>query len=386
VKYRVEFGTRSGGKEIVLEKVGDLVCGDAFLIEGQSNAACYDVGSNPPCETNEWIRTYGRAPGGDAKTRVNLWRRAGWKDGQSENAVAVGWWGMELAKRLHASQKIPIFVLNGAVGGTRIDQHQRNPENPADPATIYGRWLWRLQQARLTHGIRAILWHQGENDQPADTPDGDYGWKTYQRYFIEMAAGWRRDMPNARRYLMFQIWPNSCGMGKDGSGDLIREKQRTLPALFSNLSIMSTLGIRPPGGCHFPLEGYNEFARLMQPLVERDVYGKKPAAPITPPNLLGAEVAAPDTLTLHFDQPVKWIDALVSQFYLDGEKDKIAGGSVAGNVLTLKLKEPLKSKTITYLKEAVWSQDNLLWGENGIAALTFCEVPFFSAKNAMPKR
>ena len=143
---------------------------------------------------------------------------------------------------------------------------------------------------------------------------------------------------------------------------------------------MSTLGIRPAGGCHYPLEGWAEFARLIQPLIERDFYGKKPVASITPPNLQGVIVTAPDTLTLHFDQPLRWDDRLVSQFYLDGEKDKITSGSFEGNVLTLKLKEPLKTKTITYLKEADWNQDNLLMGENGIAALTFCEETIMAAK------
>jgi len=33
------------------------------------------------------------------------------------------------------------------------------------------------------------------------------------------------------------------------------------------------------------------------------------------------------------------------------------------------------ARTITYLKEIAWSQDTLLNGANGIAALTFCEVP-----------
>ena len=51
------------------------------------------------------------------------------------------------------------------------------------------------------------------------------------------------------------------------------------------MSIMSTLGIKPPGGCHFPLEGWTEFARMIQPLIERDFYGKKPAESITPPDL-----------------------------------------------------------------------------------------------------
>jgi hypothetical protein len=399
VKYRVEFGTLNGGKETMLDKVGDLVCGDAFLIEGQSNAEALDLReeAQKPRETNEWIRTFAGPKGGDDGTawvrdyekkteqaggkRPSLWRLAVWQQKPPEHDARIGWWGMELAKRLVQSRQVPICIINGALGGTRIDQHQRNPANPADLSTIYGKWFWRLQQARLTHGIRGILWHQGENDQPADTPDGDYGWVNYHRYFIEMAAGWRRDLPNARRYFVFQIWPNSCGMGgRDGAGDRLRERQRTLPALFSNLSTMSTLGIRPPGGCHFPREGYDEFARLMHPLIERDAYGQKPAAPITPPNLQSATVTAPDTIALHFDQPVKWNDALTSQFYLDGEKDRIASGSVAGSVLTLKLKEPLREKTITYLKEASWSQDNLLWGENGIAALTFCEVAIAQTK------
>jgi hypothetical protein len=60
---------------------------------------------------------------------------------------------------------------------------------------------------------------------------------------------------------------------------------------------------------------------------------------------------------------------------LDGEKDLVASGTVNGNVLTLKLKEASAATKITYLKEIKWNQDTLLNGANGIAALTFCEVP-----------
>lgn len=392
VKYRVEFGTRSGGTETVLHKVGNLLCGDAFLIEGQSNAEALDLPWETPRETSEWVRTYGGPLGRDTDgegwvrertkkaggKRPNLWFPAVWKFKPPEHEVFVGWWGMELGKRLVESQKVPVCLINGALGGTRIDQHQRNPRNPADLSTIYGRWLWRLQQAKLTHGIRAVIWHQGENDQPADGPSGDYGWKNYHHYFIEMSAGWKRDLPNVKHYYAFQIWPDSCAMGgKDGAGDRLREQQRTLSDLFSNLSVMSTLGVRPPGGCHFPKDGYTEFARLLQPLIERDIYGKKPSKSITPPNL--KRVAFPnaqrDTLTLEFDQPVVWKEELSSQFFLDGTKGQVASGSVQGAKLTLKLKAPSTAKTITYLKEVAWNQGMLLVGENGIAALTFCEVP-----------
>jgi hypothetical protein len=377
IKYRTEFGKRVGGKDTILHAATNLVCGDAFIIDGQSNALATDTREESPAETNEWIRSYARPSQKPEENQGNLWVLPVWKARQGEKAE-LGWWGMELAKRLVASQKVPIFIINGAVGGTRIDQHQRNDADTTDLSTIYGRMLWRVQQAKLTHGIRGILWHQGENDQGADGPTGGFGWETYHSLFVEMAADWKQDFPNVGHYYVYQIWPNSCSMGgREGSGDRLREKQRTLPQLYSNMSILSTLGVRPPGGCHYPLEGWAEFARMVQPLIERDFYGRKSALPITPPNLKRVSFAnaSKDTLTLEFDQPVIWLESLASQFYLDGEPGLIDSGSTQTNTLILKLKSPSNAKSITYLKEANWNQDNLLLGETGLAALTFCEVP-----------
>ena len=386
IQYKVEFGTKAGGKETVLQTVNDLVCGDAYIIDGQSNALATDTAEQSAPETNQWIRCYGRPSEDKTAAAVNLWCYPVWKAQKGEKAE-LGWWGMELAKRLVESQKVPVFILNAAAGGTRIDQHLPHPTNRRDtsganpwanPYKLYGSLLTRVEGAKLTHGIRAILWHQGENDQGSAGPTGGYGWETYHELFKEMAAAWKTDFPNVKNYYVFQIWPNSCGMGGSiGSGDMLREKQRTLPYLFSNMSILSTLGVRPPGGCHYPLEGWAEFARMVQPIIERDHYGLKPTKPITAANLRKATYATQDTIALEFDQPVVWADGLAGQFYLDGEKDKVASGSVTGNVLTLTLKgkEASTAQKITYLKETAWSQDTLLNGANGLAALTFCEVP-----------
>jgi hypothetical protein len=376
IRYDVEFGTLDGTAETTLHKAGDLVCGDAFLINGQSNAVATDWGPGEFPETSEWIRSFG-SMGGDPKSA--RWGRAIRKT--PGDRLAIGYWGYDLAKHLVKTRGIPVCMLNGAVGGTRIDQHQRNATDPAALDTIYGRLLWRVSEARLTHGIRGILWHQGENDQGADGPSGGFGWETYRQLFIELAASWKEDFPNLQHHHVFQIWPKACSMGRDGSDNRLREVQRQLPTAFSNLSVMSTLGIDPPGGCHYPAEGYAAIARLIAPLVERYHYGKKPDASITPPDLTGARFADAkrEEILLEFDQPVVWDDALASEFYLDGEKGRIASGSAAGNLVTLKLKSASPAATLTYLDGASWNPKTVLRGANGIAALTFCEVPLGGA-------
>ena len=379
IKYRVEFGSKTGATETVLHTARDLLCGDAYLINGQSNAEATDFGREDPQYRSEWIRTFGAMSGSPKGTAV--WGTAVHRS-RDAGKFQVGYWGMELGRRLVEGHRVPICLLNGAVGGTRIDQHQRNAADPEDRTTIYGRLLWRVRQAKLTHGIRGVFWHQGENDQGADGPTGGYGWETYRRYFIELAAAWKQDYPNLRYYYVFQIWPRACAMGSGGSDNRLREVQRNLLTAFSNLRVMSTLGIDPPGGCHFPAAGYAEFARLLTPLVERDLYGKRPATAITPPNLVRAYFpsAKKDAVVLEFDQPVRWDNALAGQFYLDGQRGKVASGTAAGNRVTLKLTGATAARTITYLDSAAWSQKTLLVGRNGIAALTFCEVPILAGR------
>ena len=385
IQYKVEFGFQTGGDETVLHTVTNVVCGDAYIIDGQSNAEATDVGKEDPTYTSNWIRSYGSMAGDSNRARLKLWGNAVCRD-RNGGKLQIGYWGLELARRLVENHHIPICIINGAVGGSRIDAHQRNPTSPEDVATIYGRLLWRVKQAKLTHGIRGILWHQGENDQGADGPTGRYGWETYQQYFIDMAAGWKQDYPNIKHYYIFQIWPKACSMGINGSDNRLREVQRTLPLYFSNMGIMSTLGINPPGTCHYPPAGYAEIARLICPLVERDNYGTSAITSITPPNIKQTWYTSnkKDEIALEFDQPVVWSNELTSQFYLDGVKGKVISGQVSGNMVRLKLTAASTAQKITYLDSSSWNPKNLLRGENGIAALTFCEVPILIQKSRSP--
>jgi hypothetical protein len=407
VTYRVDFGTTSGTTDTTVATVTNLVCGDAYIIEGQSNAEAATPNNGVPVEANyyksDWIRSYGNyydngnpVDGGwGTALRARTWGTANY------GRYQIGAWGMDLAKQLMELHGMPICIINGAVGGTRIDQHLRNEANHTDISTIYGRLLTRIAAAKLTHGIRGVLWHQGEQDQGREGPfGGDYDYKYYQQNFVNLSAAWKQDFPNIRNYYIYQIWPAACG--DTSANDLLRETQRTLPSLYSNMRITSTLGVEPGSGCHFDLDGYQMIAELMRPLVEQDHYGRVPDATETfaAPNLMSAwfTTAAHNEIALEFDQDMYWpvTNDPKDYFYLDGLGGKVASGSASGKVIKLQLTTASAAKTITYLKGLGWdgNQAKLLRSAKGIeitgidingnnkalrtvtlAALTFADVP-----------
>ena len=170
-------------------------------------------------------------------------------------------------------------------------------------------------------------------------------------------------------------------MGINGSDNRLREVQRTLPKMFSNMSVIATLGVKPPGGCHFPAAGYAEFARLLHPMMQDHLYHRHVAQANSPNlNRVSFTSAQRDELILEFDCEMNWNDSLVSQFQLDGEANQVIGGSASGTNIVLQLRGPTMSRTLTYLDSANWNPDNLLYGENGRAALTFCDVPIDSTR------
>ncbi|MEI6603967.1 MAG: DUF2341 domain-containing protein [Verrucomicrobiota bacterium] len=382
VIYKVEFGSKSGSTEKIQQTVTNLVCGDAYIIDGQSNAVGYNYENTDKRQdltrTNSpWIRSFGgNGEAGDPLT-------GGWGNALVERLTPtspdrvyfISVWGMVIAKKLVEDTKIPVCILNGAVGGTRIDEHM--PDHLGKKRPIYSNLKKRVIAAKLTHGIRGVMWHQGEADQGFDGPDNCYGCEMYEQYWLDLTAAWKQDYPNIRHYYIYQIWPNACSQGGTRNSDKLRDVQRRLSRLFSSLSVVPTLDVPSGASCHFKTNDYEKMGLAMAPLLERDIHGKVFPQPVSSADLKKAcyTTAKKDEISLEFDQPVAWYDALASQFYLDGEADKIATGSVSGNQLTLKLKAPSSAKSITYLTDKKWDPKTLLYGKNGLAALTFCEVP-----------
>ncbi|MCE9557059.1 MAG: DUF2341 domain-containing protein, partial [Planctomycetes bacterium] len=92
IVYKVEFGSIADGKETVLNTVNNLVCGDAYLIQGQSNAVATDWGpAKPPEFKSNWIRTFGHMWGSPQKEGV--WGSAAYR--ADAEKLQIGYWGME---------------------------------------------------------------------------------------------------------------------------------------------------------------------------------------------------------------------------------------------------------------------------------------------------
>ena len=371
--YRVVYGTSTGGTDTNVATVTGLLCGDAYIIEGQSNAQATD-NSEPQVDTGDpWIKTYDASLG---------WGPAYAKPTSPNWGSKVGFWGMKLAQEMVAEHSLPVCIVNGAVGGTFIAQHQPNPSDRAVGAgtyDIYANLLNRVTAARLTHGIRGIFWHQGESDCGTFGPILAPDYTAYQQNFLNMSSAWKQDYPNFQRYVICQVMPAPCGIGP--YGDELREVQRTLPRLYSNMSIIDALGIVGYEGCHYSKAGYENFANRMLAVVSRDFYGAADDA-VTAPNLKRAyfTTTARTAIALEFDQAMSWNSFSEPNYYVNDVANLVSSGSASGNIVTLQLTSAAAADaTLDYLKDSIWNQgesvSSLLYGANAIPALTFANVP-----------
>lgn len=356
-QYRVQVRADT----VLLADRDSLLCGDAFLINGQSNS----ITRASYAGQSRWIRTFGNEAS---------YADTGFYAAQAmtqDSRAAIGVWGMRLAEKLVDSFQVPIFILNGGVGGTTIEAHLRDTSY----SSIYGRLFYRARKAGLRDRFKALFWHQGENNTDAT-------YANYAANFLSLCSAWKADYPAIKYITLFQIRP---GCGFDYQGPL-REVQRTLPSMRDSLRIMATMGLPGHDGCHYSAEGYFAMAGWLFPLVARDYYGSTDTVGITPPNVLHAEYAdeAGRTVAVEFDQPVIWPRdtlglSLLGYFYFNGAGNLLDSARSDGhNGLVLFLKTPSVATSLTYLPDVGSYNGLCLRNSRGIGALTFSGFPIDS--------
>ena len=364
-----------------------IVCGDVFLIMGQSNA----VGRfDTKPYRSEYCRTFGFITGLDVAYNPadTAWCLTNTSEGN--NSL----WGVELQRLLKEQQGIPTAVLNGAAGGTSITSHvNRDGNQPENLNTLYGRLLYRVRKAGVANQVKAMLWRQGEAEA-ANDPD------VYARVFPQLYANWKRDYPGLKKVYHTQINLLTDNVIKAGT---VREYQRQSKTIFGDNEPIATVGLPDYQGLHYGEGGYRQFGQELYRLVARDFYGSADTSNIASPNLQRLYYSTPeqDEITLEFEsgQEVHWPadttitnpktgnqykQSLANFVYADyptGESGFVKSVTEQGNRLILKLTKPTTAKHLTYLpsfyqdSEVGYYVGPVIRNRRGMRALTFYQVP-----------
>jgi len=361
-------------------QIDSIVCGDAYLINGQSNAAAndYDDSVHYRCE---WVRS---------TRRLN---NVGWGLARADTIYAdytVGVWGLRLGKLISDSNGIPVAIINGALGSTDIEDHLRYEPNPTNTYHLYGHLLTRAINAGIRDKVRALFWHQGENNSL------DLSYLNYAHNFDTLYHAWKEDYPGLEKIYVFQGHPG-CGGSYQHQ---IREMQRKFPETYPDIHVMSTVGLGYHDGCHYHYPGYNNMAQRMYDMIKWELYGSHDTAGSFPPNIRQAYYTSStrDEVCLVFDQPVLWPSdtfitwnttttyySMQDYFYLadaspDGINHEVDSGYAipVENKVILRLTQTSPANHITYLPNSSYSLGPWLRNERGVGALTFFEFPLDS--------
>ncbi len=259
ISHRFELSINDAKGNKTLDTIHRVVCGDAYLITGQSNsvANAYNGFANPLYQ-DSFIRSFGSSyPSAFAALNDTGWYKA---DGDGLYIKAcVGQWGLVFARKILDSAGIPVCIINAGVGGTPISFHQKNPLNGEDLNSNYGRMLYRAKKAGLHDKIRGIFWFQGESD-------GSNA-QLHDSLFRKMWTDWIKDYSGLEKIAVVQV-RTGCG----APSMELREKQRRMQELNKTV-VISANGLNTHDGCHYEFkDGYEKLGLLLFHQLKTSLY------------------------------------------------------------------------------------------------------------------
>ncbi len=389
-QYSYTLHVSKDTSERFIAEAADLVSGDAYLITGQSNA---HPSINWYTNINPMFRTFGiQTAVGNTDNYDPADTSWGYGNGHGYGEIfggpyLIGVWAHRLASQILSHNNLPTCFINGAAGGSTIEQNLPYDPAPVDLTNIYGRALYRSIKSGMQKKYRALIWYQGEYN----TVDG------YYNNFMELYHGWIRDYTDdsdsevLKKIYVFQIHQGCV----PGERNALRELERTLPDSLPRIDVMSTCGVYGHDGCHYDAFGYWHIGDNIYGLIARDIYRSVDTIDIEPPNInkawygdsthdliilrfsnvLQGLVLTPDTLVRGTLRPLK------DYFYLDSISGSVRTVFVKGDSILLGLSGPSEAKQITYLPDETYNNDDSdiyegpwIVNQRGIGALSFKNV------------
>lgn len=343
---------------VILKTSSNIVSGDVYVINGQSNAEFHNYYPNDFPENNSFIRTYFNS---SWTTDTNV-----------VNFGGIGYW---FAKEIVVNQNIPVAIFNEAASGRPIEFFQKNAHPPLySSVSNYASLINRIKSAGYERGdIRAIVWYQGESDRIKSI-------SKYTSYFKSLYQDWEADY-NPEKYYVFQI-RKGCSSYKTQ----ITEAQRILPIVLPKIRVISTNGVQMGSdNCHyFNTNGYNILAKRLHKLVAYDLYN----------SLNNTGIFSPDVSNLHFstlsNNQIKFeltptndnytLDSgIESDFFLSNSNVTISSASISGNIVTLDLSDSIQNDVDVKLNYYGRCPDNnpKISNQNGIGMLSFNNLTIY---------
>lgn len=393
IKYQLILGNTPLSWTTLADKV---VCGDAYIIEGQSNATTEDIidsenidlqyGYTSTDGYGDFCRSYGNmGPGAPYESwglsRVTL----------TQYHFRVGVWGLFLQHEIAKNKEIPTCIINGAQGATSIYRHLLKTEGPYCTDSIFGCLNYRVFKAGLEYGIKAIFWYQGESDVTEMTSKA-----TYLERFKQLYQTWHTYFHNYQKTYVVQIhsFPgcSTC--------NIIHGFQRELPSYFPDLEVMSSNGILNQNGIHFYSQGYINLGERLLQLVNRDWYCQNQNLNnFTPPNIQKIYTEVTTTAVkvhFEFDQNIGLpsgipVSKVLETIYINGQLasgQSTISGTIQGNSYIISNSDPDWNPTHAYYLTSIPYNNYTCYLRNAnfndpaydIGALSFDQdIPFWGS-------
>lgn len=374
--YALRFITVHNAGQDTVHTVRDIVCGEVIAIEGQSNS----IWPDPTLPVSPWARTFGSNFGQSASDTV-FKRSIATGGGGGANVGAIG---IYLQNAFANELKMPTCVINGGVGGTRIEQHYPDGQNRFNRGTIYGSWAYRLKQSGLAPYVRLLIWYQGESNGGGDR---------YGELFDNLYREWREDLPNLERIIVIQIRPG-CGGSQHAK---LRHDQMLLGSgRYPDVYVHAAASLPGHDGCHYAPAGYQTLGRQIMDILVANRRTLGPGFAGTAPVIQDAAAdvrPGGTTVTLTFSRAATLtfttdtaaggeIRYRTGAFFFNGiETEHPTAVRTAGNTVELDAPPGVDISSVSYVPDTYYPgtqavfQGPWLISDRGVGALTFHNVP-----------
>ncbi len=388
-------------------KAVDVVCGDVYIVAGQSNALAGAWQSERATQdTNyksKFSKTFGVTNASTTYVSTDIFWAQSYCNHSWSVEPAIGVWALKMQYLIQQNHQIPTCIINAVEGGTYIEKHQldySSTNDPLDLSTQFGALNYKVQQANYQDEVKGIIWYQGETTSGTGI--------TVQNHIDELdelVTDWQSELGTIDKIYTVQIHTDCGGQGNNRR---VREALRVFykePGM-SNVVPIAANGIgdrkRDSAGadlieqyngqtvyCHFDIDAYNVFADRIYDLISRDFYCSNKMSGINSPNIQNAYFES-GQVVLEFDQNLAAFPTNLENFFnfvdINGnEQYNFSGGATVDNKVYLDYTGST-TNYITYLKEgdptlyptsSSTAQREMFWLKNpeGNAAFSFHVFP-----------